>query len=158
MAATCLSGWRALAAAGLWVASAAMAQTAPPAGFDEALAARTGADEHGMRSYVFVLLRTGPNRMPDGPARDEMFRGHFANIKRLAEAGQLVLAGPFDGVDGWRGLFILAVKDIEEAKRLASTDPVLASGEMVAEYHRYFGSAGLVMVNELHARLAKKSF
>ncbi|MBQ0931778.1 YciI family protein [Ideonella alba] len=136
----------------------APAASSPPAAFDEALAARTGADEYGMKRYVFVLLRTGPNRMPDGPARDEMFRGHFANMKRLADAGHLVLAGPFDGVDGWRGLFILAVKDIDEAKKLASTDPVLASGEMVAEYHRYFGSAALVMVNELHARLAKKSF
>lgn len=154
-----LKTWRALCVASLLAASGAMAQTAaPPPAFDEALAARTGADEHGMRSYVFVLLRTGPKRMPDGPARDEMFRGHFANMKRLAEAGQLVLAGPFDGAEGWRGLFILAVKDIEEAKRLASTDPVLASGEMVAEYHRYFGSAALVMVNELHAKLAKKPF
>jgi len=158
MAAAHTTGWRAWAAAGLLSAAGALAQTAPPPVFDEALAARTGADEHGMRSYVFVLLRTGPNRTPDGPARDELFRGHFANMKRLAEAGQLVLAGPFDGVEGWRGLFILAVKDIDEAKRLASTDPVLASGEMMAEYHRYFGSAALMMVNELHGKLEKKPF
>jgi uncharacterized protein YciI len=76
-------------------------------------------------------------------------------MERLAAEGKLVYAGPFDGVDGWRGLFILATDDLEEAKRLVATDPVIVSGEMVAEYHKHFGSAALMMVNELHGRLAK---
>ncbi len=130
----------------------------PPAGYDEALATRLGADEYGMRSYVLVVLKTGPNKMPPGPERDEMFRGHFANMKRLAGEGKLVLAGPFDGVDGWRGLFIFAVSDIDEARQLAATDPVLVNGEMVAEYHKYYGSAALMFVTELHDKLAKKRF
>lgn len=124
--------------------------------YDAELAARVGADDYGMRGYVLVVLKTGPTRVPDGPERDEMFRGHFANMKRLSEEGKLVLAGPFDGVDGWRGLFVFAVKDIDEARQLAATDPVLAKGEMVAEYHRYYGSAALMLVRETHDRLAKK--
>lgn len=130
----------------------------PSASYDAELAARTGADDLGMRSYVLVVLKTGPNRMPDGPERDAMFRGHFANMKRLSDEGKLVLAGPFDGVDGWRGLFIFAVKDIDEAKQLSATDPVLAQGEMVAEFHRYYGSAALMLVREAHEKIAKKRF
>jgi hypothetical protein len=61
-------------------------------------------------------------------------------------------------VDGWRGLFVFAVKDIEEAKQLAATDPVLIKGEMIAEYHRYYGSAALMLVREQHEKLAKKRF
>ena len=99
-----------------------------------------------MRHYVLVVLKTGPNRMPDGPQRDAMFQGHFANMKRLSDEGKLALAGPFDGVDGWRGLFIFAVEDIDEAKKLVATDPVVASGEMVPEFHKYFGSAALMLV------------
>ncbi len=146
-----LAAWLAL------LCGPALAQQ-PPAGYDAELAARTGADDRGMRGYVLVVLKTGPNRMPDGPERDAMFRGHFANINRLAEEGKLVLAGPFDGVDGWRGLFVFAVKDIDEARQLAATDPVLATGEMVAEYHRYYGSAALMLVRELHEKIAKKRF
>lgn len=146
-----LAAWLAL------LCGPALAQQ-PPAGYDGELAARTGADDRGMRGYVLVVLKTGPNRMPDGPERDAMFRGHFANINRLAEEGKLVLAGPFDGVDGWRGLFVFAVKDIDEARQLAATDPVLATGEMVAEYHRYYGSAALMLVRELHEKIAKKRF
>ena len=129
------------------------AEATAPATYDAALAKEVGADERGMRGYVLVVLKTGPTRVPAGPERSEMFKGHFANINRLAEAGKLVLAGPSDGVDGWRGIFILATKDIEEAKALVATDPVVMKGEMVAEYHKYYGSAALMRVNEMHKRL-----
>lgn len=128
---------------------------ASPAVYDEALASRLGADERGMRSYVLVILKTGSERVPDGEKRDEMFRGHFANMARLAGEGKLALAGPLDGVDGWRGLFVLAVSDIEEAKTLVATDPVVVEGEMVAEYHTFYGSAALMLVPSTHEKIAK---
>lgn len=145
-----------LAAVALVVAAPVASQEAAPASYDAALATRLGADEYGMRSYVLVVLKTGPGKTAPGPERDEMFRGHFANMKRLSEEGKLVLAGPFDGVDGWRGLFVFAVRDIDEAKKLAETDPVLVKGEMVAEYHKYYGSAALMLIRETHDKLAKK--
>ena len=131
------------------------AEPSKPA-FNEPLAKKLGADEYGMRKYVFVLLKTGPKQMPKGPERDAMFKGHFANIQRLADEGKLVVAGPFDGVDGWRGMFIFAVPTIEEAKKLTETDPVLQSGEMIAEYHVHYGSAALMQINEVHKTLAKE--
>lgn len=135
------------------------ASAAPaPSGYDAALAQRLGADARGMRPYVLVILKTGPKRMPDGDARKAMFAGHFANIEKLADAGKLALAGPFSSdPDGWRGLFLMAVSDIDEARRLTETDPVIVNGEMVAEYHRWYGSAAAMMIPEVHARLAPKA-
>lgn len=129
---------------------------APRAGYDAALAEKLGADEYGMRSYVLVILHSGPRPVPKGEARDAMFQGHFANMKRLADEGTLVLAGPLDGVGGWRGLFVLAVDSIEAAKAAVATDPTVIQGEMVPEFHTYYGSAGLMTINDLHARLGKK--
>lgn len=144
------------AALSLLSASAAVAQAAvEKAPYDAALARSVGADENGMRAYVLVVLKTGPNKVPAGPERDAMFKGHFANMGRLSAEGKLALAGPFDGVDGWRGLFILAVPDIEEAKRITATDPVIASGEMVAEFHKYYGSAALMLVRHEHDKVTK---
>jgi uncharacterized protein YciI len=137
--------------------SSSHADEKPAPGFDAALAQQVGADEHGMRSYVLVILKTGPTPLPKGEKRDAMFKGHFANMERLANEGKLAVAGPLDGVDGWRGLFILAVKDIEEAKALTATDPVIINGEMIAEYHKHFGSAALMLVNETHKKIAKKN-
>jgi uncharacterized protein YciI len=148
-------------------ASSALTESNPTSGskpeeaarsFDAALAAKTGADDYGMRSYILVILKSSGTPVPDGPARKEMFAGHFANMNRLAKEGVLALAGPFDGAEGWRGLFVLAVPDVETAKKHVATDPVIAQGEMVAEYHKYFGSAALMLVNDWHAKLAKKSF
>ncbi len=148
--------WPALALAVL--AFPALAQTPPaptPPAYDPELAKSLGGNDNGMRRYVFVVLRTGPNKVPAGPERSEMFAGHMANIKRLANERKLAYAGPLDGVDGARGIFILAVDNIDEAKGLVATDPVIIKGEMVAEYHTHFGSAGLMMVNQVHSKITK---
>ena len=121
---------------------------------DPVLAKQLGADERGMRKYILVILKTGPHRMPDGAARDEMFKGHFANIQRLANEGKLVLAGPFGDKTDWRGMFIFAVSTQKEAEELVSTDPVIKEGEMVAEYHSLYSSAAIIALKEIHDRIA----
>jgi uncharacterized protein YciI len=138
----------------------AQAQTAAKApAFDQALATKVGADARGMRNYVLVILKTGPTRVPNGPERDEMFKGHFANMERLSEAGKLAVAGPFGtNADGWRGLFLFAVSEVDEAKALVATDPVIIKGEMIAEYHKWFGSAALMVVPDTHKKIAKENF
>lgn len=139
-------------------ASPLHAQEPPPAGYDAELAKRLGADDYGMRGYVLVILKSGPTPVTDPEARKAMFAGHFANMERLSKAGKLALAGPFsDDPAGWRGLFVLAVGDIEEARDLIATDPVIANGEMVAEYHPWYGSAAVMMIPELHEKLARKA-
>lgn len=126
---------------------------APPA-FDAALAKQLGADERGMRPYVLVVLKTGPTRVEDPEKRKAMFAGHFANMERLSKAGKLVLAGPFtEDKDGWRGLFVFAVADVEEARALTATDPVIVNGEMVAEFHRWYGTAAVMAIPGTHERL-----
>jgi len=137
------------------LASTAQAQVQKPPAYDAELAKSLGGNENGMRKYVFVVLRTGPNKVPAGQERTDMFAGHMANIQRLANERKLAYAGPLDGVDGARGIFIFAVESIDEAKALVATDPVIIKGEMVAEYHTHFGSAGLMMVNQVHSQISK---
>jgi len=137
------------------VACTAQAQLQKPPAYDAELAKSLGGNDNGMRKYVFVVLRTGPNKVPPGQERTEMFAGHMANIQRLANERKLAYAGPLDGVDGARGIFIFAVESIDEAKALVATDPVIIKGEMVAEYHTHFGSAGLMMVNQFHSQISK---
>ena len=137
----------------------AVAQTRaaePAAQYDAALAQSLGADERGMRPYVFVILKTGPKNIEDKAERAKIFEGHFANMGKLAAEKKLVFAGPLDGKEGRRGIFVIATPDIEEAKRYVATDPVIISGLMEAEYHKLYGSAGLMMVNEVHNKIQKK--
>jgi uncharacterized protein YciI len=137
-------------------AAAQTGATPPAAQYDSELAKSLGADERGMRQYVLVILKTGPTKVPEGPARKKMFEGHFANMGRLAAEKKLVVAGPLDGVEGRRGIFVFATPDIDEAKKYVATDPVIINGEMVAEYHKLYGSAALMMVNDVHDKIQKK--
>lgn len=148
-----------LAAASPLVAAQEVATASGKPAFDAELARKTGADDYGMRRYVLVILKTGPTRVNDAEERKAMFAGHMANIQRLAKEGKLALAGPFmDGGGDWRGLFVFAVEDIEQAKALVATDPVIIKGEMVAEYHKWYGSAANMLVGELHDKVAKAAF
>ncbi|SHG73802.1 YciI family protein [Massilia sp. CF038] len=124
--------------------------------YDAGLATSLGADERGMRNYVLVILKTGPNKVTDPAARKKMFEGHFANIGRLAREQKLAFAGPFESNDGWRGMYVFATADVDEAKAWTASDPVIVSGEMVGEYHKLYGSAALMAVSGLHAKIEKK--
>jgi len=126
--------------------------------FDAELAQRLGADKIGMRNYVLVILKTGPKVIAPGMERDEIFKGHFANITRLADEGKLVVAGPFDDKNDWRGMFIFNVETVEDAQKLTATDPVIKSGLMVADYHKLYCSAALMEVGNIHKKIAKESF
>jgi hypothetical protein len=48
------------------------------------------------------------------------------------------------------------VSDVDEARRLVATDPVIVKGEMVAEFHPWYGSAALMVVPETHKKLTKE--
>lgn len=137
-----------------------LAQKDAPA-YDAALAQKAGADDYGMRNFVFCILKTGPNdaKITDKKERDKIFAGHMANIGRLADEGKLSLAGPFGKNDrSYRGLFIFNVETVEEAQKLVETDPVIKSGMMVAELTPWYGSAATTLINENHKKIAKKSF
>lgn len=122
--------------------------------YDAALASKWGANQQGMRSYVLVILKSSSTPVPAGAERDKMFAGHFANMKRLSDAGKLVLAGPLDKRLERRGLFVYAVSSIAEAQQLTESDPVIQQGEMLAEYHQFFSSAALVGIPEMHKKLS----
>ena len=133
----------------------------PPASkYDAELAKKVGADENGMRKYVLAILKTGPKDAEvTGDARKAVFKGHIDNMNRLAAEGKLAVAGPFnDPEKKYRGLFILAVATVEEAKALAETDPTVKAGVLIVEYVPWYGSASLMLSNEFHEKVTKKGF
>jgi len=123
--------------------------------FDSLRAAKNGADEYGMKRYVMAFLKRGPNRDLDKDESNKLQAAHMANIGRLAEAGKLVLAGPFFGTGDLRGIYIFDVETIEEAEALTNTDPAIKAGSLVMELIPWYGSAALMEVNEIHGKIAK---
>lgn len=125
--------------------------------FNEKLANEVGADDYGMKQYVFVVLKTGKAKITDKKEVAKLQAGHMANIGRLAEQGKLVLAGPFLQGGNNRGIYVFNVKTIEEAKELVKTDPAIKVGYFDVEFTKWYGSAALMKLNEMHKKVQKKS-
>lgn len=126
--------------------------------YDEALAKKLGADDIGMKKYVMAFLLRGDRVSEYTPEqRQEIQAGHMANIGKMADLGKLVLAGPFFGNEDLRGIYVFNVQSLEEAKALTETDPAIIAGVLKMDLKEWYGSAGLMMVNEIHAKVAKSS-
>jgi len=126
--------------------------------YDSTLAKKLGADDYGMHHYVMAFLKAGPNRDQDSTTAAEIQKAHMANIKRLAEEGKLVVAGPFEDDGELRGIFIFDVATVDEAKTLTATDPAVQAGRLIMELHPWYGSAAMMEINNLHKRVSKNSF
>ena len=125
--------------------------------YNKALADSLGADKYGMKSYIFVILKTGSNNLTDKEKLNQLFRGHMENIGNLAKAGKLVVAGPFRPNDKtYRGLFIFNVKTIAEVKELLEKDPAVKEKIFDAEIFEWYGSAALPLYLPYHDKIQEK--
>lgn len=114
------------------------------ANYDSTLAKNLGADDYGMKKYVLVILKTGPNKTEDKNLIDSLFTGHMNNIGRLVEMDKLIVAGPIGKNDKtYRGIFVLNVANFEEANQLLQSDPAISGNLLEPELYNWYGSAAL---------------
>lgn len=125
---------------------------------DQEMIQELGADELGMRKYVMAFLKVGPNRDQDREAAAKLMQGHMDNIGQMAKEGKLLLAGPFMDNGSIRGIYVFKTEDIEEAKKWTETDPAIQAGRLEMELHPWYGSASLLLVNDLHSRVQQRAF
>ncbi|MCD6017645.1 MAG: YCII-related protein [Bacteroidetes bacterium] len=135
----------------------ALAQTQKST-YDSTLAKKLRADDYGMKTYVFVLLKTGSNTSTDKAAKDKAFEGHMKNIQWMADNGKLAVAGPFEKGGNNRGIFILNVTSFDEAKKLLEGDAAIKEKYLEPEMTMWYGSAALMETPEIHKKLQKKDF
>ena len=97
-----------------------------------------------MTTYYVVFLSRGPKWTPTVTRETERLQeAHMANIRKMAADGKLVLAGPFADDGKLRGMFVLTVGSLDEAKALADSDPAVKAGRLVAEVHPWFSAKGI---------------
>ncbi|WP_339757630.1 YciI family protein [Algoriphagus aquimarinus] len=124
--------------------------------YDEALAKEVGADDYGMRKYVIAFLYRGDKvDQYSEQERSDIQAGHMANINRLAGEGEMVMAGPFFGNEELRGLFFFAVESLEEAQKLTESDPAIKAGILKMDLKEWYGSAALMLMSDMHTKVAK---
>jgi uncharacterized protein YciI len=104
----------------------------------------TKEPQYEMTTYLMGLLRRGPTWSPAVTAETQRIQeGHMANIRKMADTGKLIVAGPFSDDGDLRGVFIFQNTSMEEAKTMVDLDPAVRAGRLVVELHPWFAAAGL---------------
>ncbi|MBL8990569.1 MAG: hypothetical protein JNJ48_03205 [Phycisphaerae bacterium] len=110
----------------------------------------------GEARMTLVYLVTGPTSAANTPEqKKEIFAGHMANMKRLAERRQLLVAGPFGRPHdpSWRGIFVFDVPTAAQARALAETDPGVIAGEFAVRVVEVAAPVSLRRAQELEDRM-----
>jgi uncharacterized protein YciI len=124
--------------------------------YDKNLADSLGADDYGMKSYTLVMLKTGSGNIEDKARVDSLFRGHLDNIGRLAEAGELIVAGPLGkNSNNYRGIYIFDEPDKAKVAELLLTDPAIKADLLAYDIYSWYGSAALPVYLETHSKIEK---
>ncbi|MCC6582676.1 MAG: hypothetical protein IT271_03145 [Chitinophagales bacterium] len=95
-----------------------------------------------MKQYYFVMLTKGNNRTQDSATAAQIQKAHLENIGRLANAGKIIVAGPFGDDGNWRGIFIFDAASKEEVEQLLQTDPAVFAGRLAYEIHPWWTQTG----------------
>jgi uncharacterized protein YciI len=100
-----------------------MAQSASPASGVEA----------NQRLFA-VEIRTGPSWDPaKSPGEQAFFREHSAHLKRLRDAGHVVMGARYAD----KGLVVFTAKASSDVKALMEQDPSMAAGTFVYQIHDF---------------------
>jgi uncharacterized protein YciI len=99
-----------------------------------------------LERYSFVLLRRGP-RAPEfaGEELDRLQAAHLAHLEAMTKRGVMAVAGPFSEQpdETWRG-FCLYTVELEEARRLAESDPSVQAGRMAVDVFNWWTKKGAI--------------
>lgn len=106
--------------------------------------AAAGPEEYEMATYQVAFLMKGPAwSAEETPERVRLQEAHMAHIRKMAESGKLILAGPFADDGDLRGLFIFRTDSPAEAKALAEQDPSVRAGRLRLEWHPWYAAKNI---------------
>jgi uncharacterized protein len=99
-----------------------------------------------LERYSFVLLRRGPRAHEFSEEElDRLQAAHLAHLDAMKVRGAMAVAGPFGDQpdESWRG-FCLYTVGLEEARRLAESDPSVQAGRMAVEVFNWWTKKGAI--------------
>lgn len=118
-----------------------------------ARAADAGGLPPDMGEYVLALLYKGPKWSAEVTEESKKIQAaHMETIGKLVSARALAFAGPTDGAGDLRGIFVFNLTSTKQAEDAVKADPAIKSGRLRAEFHLWYGPAGLATILKQAAR------
>jgi len=101
-------------------------------------------EEGEMKTYIMVFLKEGPNRKQSEAEVQKIQKLHLEHLTSMYQEGMLLMAGPFQDENKIKGILVLSLDRMEEAKARVEEDPAIKAGRLVAEYHLWYTKSGTV--------------
>jgi uncharacterized protein YciI len=96
-----------------------------------------------LRYVVFLRPDTARKAMAL-EERQHIQDAHMANIRKLADAGVLVAAGPMEDTPTTiSGIFVFRADTLADARRIAAQDPTVVAGRNTVDVHPWLGPVGI---------------
>ena len=96
-----------------------------------------------MLTYYMGFLKKGAKWTPEvTPETTRIQEQHLAHIRKSADSGKLILAGPFADNGDIRGVLVYKTASLEEAKAIAEQDPAVQAGRLSVEMHPWMTQKG----------------
>src|SRR5688572_18164207 len=87
-----------------------------------------------MKTYYMVFLKRTPDRpVLDSAASAQIQQAHINHLEKMSADGKMSIAGPFMDDNDIRGICIYNTPTMEEAVRLANSDPAVKAGRLIVE-------------------------
>jgi uncharacterized protein YciI len=98
-----------------------------------------------MAEYRLGLIRKGASWSPESTSEIEKLQeGHMNNIRKMAAAGILAMAGPLSEAGELRGIFVFRSKDDKMIQDMTAADPSLQAGRLKLELYQLFMAEGVL--------------
>ena len=102
------------------------------------------AAQYKMTTFYLCLLVTPANPAKAPADMAQLQLDHLANLKKIMESGKGVIAGPVDGEGRLRGILVLRVDSVDEARAMVDTDPAVKAGQLAVDIHPWFAADGIM--------------
>ena len=103
-----------------------------------AIAQPVADEQSAAQDYIFSYLVLDQSNTLDEQEMQKAMAGHFSNMTKMAEAGDLLIAGPLaePRIDAtYRGIFVFSTGDAQKGKELFNTDPSVQAGVFKPEMY-----------------------
>lgn len=95
-----------------------------------------------MQKYFIIFLKDGPNRNQSEEEAKKIQAEHLAYLGGLFKKGFLNLNGPVGDDSEIAGISVYNTATLEEAIKLAESDPAVKAGRLVVEAHPWWLAKG----------------
>lgn len=92
-------------------------------------------------TYYLGLLYKGPARNQTSEESEKIQTAHLKHLDSLYKNGNLLIAGPMGDDGDLRGIVVLKVNSMEEAKAIVDADPAIKAGRLRVELHPWMSQS-----------------